>query len=55
MVDEKIALAWSTVHGFATLLIDNAKFAEQVEGDTGRALGMLRYMLDLSRPAFEAR
>jgi AcrR family transcriptional regulator len=54
MVDEKIALAWSTVHGFATLLIDNAKFAEQV-GDTSRALGMLRYMLDLSRPAFEAR
>jgi AcrR family transcriptional regulator len=55
MVDEKIALAWSMVHGFATLLLDNAKFAEQVEGDPARALGMLRYMLDLSRPAFEAR
>lgn len=54
-VEQKIALAWSVVHGFATLLIDNRKFAEQVQGDADRALAMLRSMLSLSRPAFEAR
>ena len=55
LVRQKIALAWSIVHGFATLLIDNRKFAEQVQGDAARALAMLRDMLDLSRPTFEAR
>lgn len=55
LVEEKIALAWSIVHGFATLLIDNASFAEQARGDTTRTLTMLRNMLGLSRPAFEAR
>jgi len=55
LVQQKTALAWSMVHGFATLLIDNARFAEQVEGDSARALAMLREMLSLSRPAFEAR
>jgi AcrR family transcriptional regulator len=54
LVRQKIALAWSVVHGFATLLIDNRKFAEQVQGDSAGALGMLRNMLSLSRPAFEA-
>lgn len=54
-LQQKIALAWSTVHGFATLLIDDTRFAEQVDGDAARALAMLRDMLELSRPAFEAR
>jgi AcrR family transcriptional regulator len=52
---QKATLAWSMVHGFATLLIDNARFAEQANGDSARALAMLREMLTLSRPAFEAR
>jgi AcrR family transcriptional regulator len=55
MIEQKIALAWSIVHGFATLLLDNTKFAEQVQGDTARTLAMLRDMLQLSRAAFEAR
>ncbi|MGH8194416.1 MAG: TetR/AcrR family transcriptional regulator [Woeseiaceae bacterium] len=55
LTEDKIALAWSIVHGFATLLIDNRKFAEQVQGDSSRALTMLENMLRLSRPAFEAR
>lgn len=55
LLQQKIALAWSTVHGFATLLIDNTKFAEQVDGDAAIALALLRDMLELSRPAFEAR
>jgi len=54
-IQQKATLAWSMVHGFATLLIDNAKFAEQVDGNPARALAMLREMLTLSRPAFEAR
>ena len=54
-IPQKATLAWSLVHGFATLLIDNAKFSEQVDGDPARALAMLREMLALSRPAFEAR
>lgn len=52
-VQQKTALAWSLVHGFATLLIDNARFAEQAGGDSARALAMLREMLSLSRQAFE--
>src|SRR5690606_4299446 len=36
LVEQKIALAWSIVHGFATLLIDNKRFAEQVQDDTDR-------------------
>jgi AcrR family transcriptional regulator len=52
---QKATLAWSMVHGFATLSIDNAKFAEQTGGDSVRALAMLREMLTFSRPAFDAR
>jgi AcrR family transcriptional regulator len=55
LIQQKTTLAWSLVHGFATLLIDNARFAEQAEGDSARALAMLREMLTLSRPAFETR
>ena len=49
---EKTALAWSIVHGFATLMIDNRAFAAQAEGDAARALAMVEAMLRLSRPAF---
>lgn len=52
----KIALAWSIVHGFATLMIDNDGFATQIAGgDPARALALLRTLLVLNRPAFEAR
>jgi AcrR family transcriptional regulator len=54
-VQEKTALAWSLVHGYATLLIDNEKFAAQATGGHAtRALGLLEAMLRLSRPAFLA-
>ena len=49
---EKTALAWSIVHGFATLMIDNQAFAAQAGGDVARALAMVEAMLSLSRPAF---
>lgn len=55
MIQQKTALAWSMVHGFATLSIDNARFAEQVDNDPARAVAMLREMLVLSRSAFETR
>lgn len=50
---EKTALAWSIVHGFATLMIDNRMFAAQAAGDLSRALLMIEAVLRLSRPAFE--
>lgn len=53
-IAEKTALAWSLVHGFATLMIDNAMFASQAQGDPARALAMIESLLSLSRPGFEA-
>lgn len=54
-IQEKTALAWSIVHGYATLLLDNEKFALQVTaGHASRALPVLAAMLQLSRPAFAA-
>lgn len=51
---DKIALAWSTVHGFATLLIDNRMFTEIVSGgELARALDALGRVLDSMRPALE--
>lgn len=52
---EKTALAWSLVHGFATLTIDNAMFASQFNGRRDRALGMIDAMLRASRTAFVAQ
>ena len=53
---DKVALAWSIVHGFATLAIDNRGFAERVSGgSTTNALDTLRRLLESSRPAFERR
>lgn len=55
LLERKIALAWSTVHGFATLLIDNRNFAQDVQGDTANALAKMRGVLELIRPAIEGR
>lgn len=52
---EPTALAWSMVHGFATLMVENERFAAQAGGDHGRALAMVEAMLALSRPAFVKR
>ncbi|HEX7080384.1 MAG TPA: TetR/AcrR family transcriptional regulator [Gammaproteobacteria bacterium] len=53
---DKIALAWSIVHGFATLAIDNRNFAERVSGGSrARALATVRRLLESSRAAFERR
>jgi AcrR family transcriptional regulator len=54
--DEKVALAWSIVHGFATLMIDNTKFAQRVGGrSAARAIEVLARLIEASRPAFERR
>lgn len=53
---DKVALAWSTVHGFATLLIDNRNFAARVSGGSrARALETLERLIESNRPAFERR
>ena len=53
---DKIALAWSTVHGFATLLLDNRMFTEIVSGgELARALDALGRVLESMRPALERR
>ena len=53
---EKVALAWSIVHGFATLLIDNRNFAEGVSGGShARALDAVRRLIESARQAFERR
>jgi AcrR family transcriptional regulator len=51
---DKIALAWSIVHGFATLLIDNRAFEERVAGGSrARALAAVQRLIESSRSAFE--
>lgn len=53
---DKVALAWSIVHGFATLLIDNKGFALRVSGNSRtRALETLKRLIESNRPAFEQR
>jgi AcrR family transcriptional regulator len=49
---ERTALAWSIVHGFATLMIDNRGFATQAGGDRRDALNLVEALLRRSRPAF---
>lgn len=52
--EEKVSLAWSIVHGFATLTIDNVNFAARVTGrSTADALKTMERLLESSRPAFE--
>ena len=54
MLQEKTALGWSIVHGFATLMLENAGFASQTGGDPRKAHALVRKLLTLSRPAFES-
>jgi AcrR family transcriptional regulator len=51
----KTALAWSMVHGFATLTLDNAHFAAEAGGDRARALAMVEALLRSAEAAFRAR
>jgi len=52
---EKVALAWSIVHGFATLSIDNRGFAKSFAGSHSRALDAVRRLIESARDAFERR
>ena len=54
MLQEKTALGWAIVHGFATLMLENAGFASQTGGDPRKAHALVRKLLTLSRPAFES-
>jgi AcrR family transcriptional regulator len=47
------ALAWSLVHGYATLTLDNRYFAAHARGDRATALAMVEAMLRSMRPSFE--
>jgi AcrR family transcriptional regulator len=53
MLPEKTALAWSIVHGFATLLLENEGFASQTQGNRDKALALIRKLITLSRAAYE--
>jgi AcrR family transcriptional regulator len=53
-LEPKIVLAWSIVHGFATLMLDNRGFATVVGGDARHAHGLMEELLMRSRPVFEA-
>ncbi len=54
MLAEKTALAWSLVHGFATLMLENEGFASQARGDRDKALALIRKLITLSRAAYES-
>jgi hypothetical protein len=54
MLPEKTALAWSTVHGCATLLLENEGFASQTRGSRDKALALIRKLISLSRSAYES-
>jgi hypothetical protein len=54
MLPEKTALAWSIVHGFATLLLENEGFASQTQGKRDKALALIRKLITLNRAAFES-
>ncbi len=55
MLPEKAALAWSIVHGFATLLLENEGFASQTQGNRDKALALIRKLITLSRAAYESK
>jgi AcrR family transcriptional regulator len=48
----KSALAWSLVHGYATLMIDNRAFAAHAHGNRVQALAMVQTLLTCAHPAF---
>ena len=55
MLPEKTALAWSIVHGFATLMLENEGFASQTRGNRDKALALIRKLITLSRAAYESK
>jgi hypothetical protein len=55
LLQEKIALAWDIVHGFATLTLDNALFAQHAGGRGERAPALRSRLLQMSQPGFEMR
>lgn len=50
---QKTALAWSIVHGYATLMLENEDFACHAGGEPARALAMAESLLRSASPAFE--
>jgi AcrR family transcriptional regulator len=55
LLAHKTTLAWSLVHGFATLMLDNAGFAQQASAHVGGAPALLKQIIELSQSAFEAK
>jgi len=55
LLTRKTTLAWSIVHGFANLMLDNAGFAQRAAAHPGGAQALLTQLIELSRPAFEAK
>ena len=49
----RVALAWSLVHGFATLMLDNRQFAAVVGDDASRAHQLMGDLLLRIRVVFE--
>lgn len=52
---QKTALAWSIVHGYATLMLENDGFACHAGSEPARALAMAESLLRSARPAFETQ
>jgi AcrR family transcriptional regulator len=55
MLREKTSLAWSIVHGFATLVLEHRDFASKAAPDKKKAQAMIRTLITLARPAFESK
>lgn len=54
-LNERAALAWSIVHGFAALMLENASFANSMGESSSKAGVMLQRMLVASKAAFTHR
>lgn len=54
LIAEKIAIAWTQVHGFATLMLENVRFAEQVAQSPGGVRGFVERISVMTRPAIAA-
>lgn len=54
LLADKTTLAWSLVHGFATLMLENTDFATQAHADPKGPSGMMKRMLSLSGLALNA-
>lgn len=54
-LDERARLAWSIVHGFAVLMLENRLFADTIGKSRKRAHDALRRMLLASGSAFDGR